>query len=292
MTRSGQRIKALVRSSGGVLGEAARAFQADRCRRLGAGLAYYALFALVPTLLLTAMIAATLVGRDAVEGELANQLDEFVGPESAAAIQDAIASLWQNTDTSSFALVSILVVVYSASILFVAWRDALEIVWNVPYEADLLISLRSRAFGAFVPITAGLLLAAVLILEIVVGFVEELVDSVVLDTTLQAAGSLLPGAAAFLALGLLYRFSARARRPDWRDVWPAAVVSTVLFAIASWGFGVYMNVVGSTSVSGAASSVVVALVLVYYGGQIVLFGAEIINVLAERREPPDEPATA
>ncbi len=184
---------ALARSGGSVLREAAGAFQEDRCRRLGAGLAYYALFALVPTLLLTAMIAATLVGREAVEGELADQLDEFVGPESAAAVQDAVAGLWQNTDTSSFALVSILVVAYSSSILFVAWRDTLEIVWDVPYEADLFISLRSRAFGALVPITAGLLLAAVLILEVVVGFVGELVDSVLLDTTLQRRGPCFPG---------------------------------------------------------------------------------------------------
>ncbi len=284
MTETDQRARAFVETGSGVLVEAAHEFQADRCRRLGAGLAYYALFALVPTLLLTAMIAATLVGREAVEGELAGQLDEVVGPDAAAALQDAIAGLWENTDTSSFALISVLVVVYSASILFVAWRDTLEIVWDVPYEANLAITLRARAFGALVPITAGVLLAAVLILEVAVGFVEELVDSVVLDTTLQAAGSLLPAVAAVLALGFLYRYSARSRRPDWQDIWPGTVVAAVLLALASWGFGVYMNVVGSTSVTGAASSVVVALIVVYYAGQIVLFGAEIIKVLHERRE--------
>ena len=284
MTESERPVRASIETSAGILRAAAREFAADRCRRLGAGLAYYALFALVPTLLLTAMIAAALVGREAVEGELAGQLDEAVGPDGAAAIQDAIAGLWENTDTSNFALISILVVVYSASILFVAWRDTLEIVWDVPYEANLAITLRSRAFGALVPITAGLLLAAVLILEVAVGFVEELVDSAVLDTTLQAAGSLLPAAAATGALGLLYRYSTRSRRPDWRDIWPGTVVAAVLLALASWAFGVYMNIVGSTSVTGAASSVVVALIVVYYAAQIVLFGAEIIKVLHERRE--------
>lgn len=267
-----------------VLRQAVQGFQADRCRRLGAGLAYYALFALVPTLLLTATIAAALVGREAVEGELDAQLADVVGVEAADAVQDAVAGLWRNTDTSGVALISILVVIYSASVLFVAWRDALEIVWDVPYEADLLVTLRSRVFGAVVPIVAGLSLAAVLILEVVVGLVEELVESALLDTTLRIAGSLLPGAAAFLALGFLYRHSARSRRPAWADVWPATVVAAILLALASWAFGVYLNVVGSTSVTGAASSVIVALVLVYYAAQIVLFGAEIIKVLDGRRQ--------
>lgn len=292
MTQSQERFRAFATTSADVFRAALREFAADRCRRLGAGLAYYALFALIPTLLLTAVIAASLVGQEAVEGELADQLDDFVGSDGAAAIQDAIAGLWENTDTSSFAVVSVLVLVYSSSILFVAWRDTLEIVWDVPYEADLFISLRSRAFGALVPITAGLVLAAILMLEVAIGFIGELVDSAVLDTTLQAAGSILPTAVAFLGLGLLYRHSARSRHPGWHDVWPGTIVASILLAFASWAFGVYMNVVGSTSVTGAASSVLVGLVLVYYMAQIVLFGAEIIKVLYDRRDPPDEPDTA
>ena len=288
MSSSQQRARAFASRSLDVLREAAHEFAEDRCRRLGAGLAYYALFAVVPTLLLTALIAATFVGQEAVEGELAVQLDDFVGADGADAIQDAIAGLWENTDTSSFAVVSVLVLVYSSSILFVAWRDTLEIVWDVPYEADLFNSLRSRAYGALVPITAGLLLAAILLLEMAIGFIEQLVDSRVLDTTLQAAGSLVPSAAAFLGLGLLYRHSARSRHPAWRDVWPGALVAWIMLAIASWAYGVYLNVVGSTSVTGAASSVIVGLVLVYYMAQIVLFGAEIIKVRNRRRAPRDE----
>jgi membrane protein len=126
-------------------------------------------------------------------------------------------------------------------------------------------------------------------IEVAIGFIQDLVDSAVVDTTLQAAGSLLDGGAAFLGLALLYRYSARSRHPDWRDVWPGTIVAATLLAIASWAFGVYMNVIGSSSVTGAASSVLVGLVLVYYMAQIVLFGAEIIKVLYERRNPPDAP---
>ena len=290
VTQWKQRARKLGVESRDVLRDSAREFAADRCRRLGAGLAYYALFAVVPTLLLTAVIAAAFVGQEAVEGELAEQLEDFVGSDGADAIQDAIAGLWENTDTSSFAVISVLILVYSSSVLFVAWRDSLEIVWDVPYEADLFTSLRTRAFAALVPIAAGLLFAAILLLEMAIGFIEQLVDSALLDTTLQAAGSIVPSVVGFFGLGLLYRHSARSRRPDWHDVWPATIVTWILLAIASWGFGLYMNVVGTTSVSGAASGVLVGLVVVYYMAQIVLFGAEIIKVISTRNGDTDETA--
>ena len=239
----------------------------------------------MPTLFLTGAIAAALVGEEATQGGLVDRLDQLVGSDTAQQVEDAVASLWEDTDTSGFALISVLAVVWSSSVLFVAWRDMLEIVWDIPYDDGLTSSIRSRAFGMLVPIVAGLMLSAILILEVVVGFIVDLVSWDVVDTTLQVARDLLPTVGGVVALALLYRHSARGGRPAWHAVWPATIVVALLLGFASWCFGVYLQVVGSASVAGAASSVFVGLVLMYYMAQILLFGAEMIKVLESRDQP-------
>ena len=147
-------------------------FLEDRARRLSASLAYYTLFAFVPTLLLALAIAAAFVGKDAAAGELDEQLTAVLGPEAADQIQSAIAALWDSGQSWNFALFGIGVVIFSASILFVAWRDILELVWNVPYESGLRRTVATRAIGALVPIIAGLLLTFTMILQTAVTFVQ------------------------------------------------------------------------------------------------------------------------
>jgi len=120
-----------------VLRTSARTFQRHRARRLSAGLAYYSLFAFIPTVFIATAIGAAFVGEEATEGRLADRLDGAVGAASAEQIEDAVAALWQNTEASAFAVVSVGLLVYSASALFVAWRDALNVIWDVPYQSGL-----------------------------------------------------------------------------------------------------------------------------------------------------------
>jgi len=272
-------------TSFGVLRQAARAFRRDRARRLSAGLAYYSLFALVPTLMLAAAIAAAVVGREATEGGLSDRLDDVTGTDLATQIESAVASLWENTNASGLAIVSVSVVVYSASVLFIAWRDTLEALWAVPYRPGLTTSLRARAFGVLVPIGAGLLLTAILLSEMIVALARQLVSSPVLDVALRAVGATLPMVLAVLALAVLYRHTTRLR-PAWADVWPGTCVAALAMTVLSWGYGVYIRLFGASSVAGAAGSVVLALVFVYYCAQVLLFGAEVISSCADHRGRP------
>lgn len=266
---------------------AARGYQEDRAKRLAAGLAYYSLFALVPALFTSMLIAAAIVGSEAARGGLAEGIEGAVGSQAAGQIEDAIAATWENTNASGFAVISALVVVYSASVLFVAWRDNLEVIWDVPYEPGLERSLRGRAFGALVPVLAGLLLSTILLVQMGMGYLNELVDSDLLDATLRAAGTIVPAIAAVAALGALYRHSTRLARPPWRDVWFGTLVASVGLGIAFWGYGLYLRFIGSNSVAGAASSVLVGLVLIYYASQILMFGAEVIKAAGDAEPEPD-----
>ncbi len=265
-----------------VVREAATLVFEDRAKRLSAGLAYYALFALVPSLLLSVAVAAAFVGRDAAAGELAEQMSGVLGAEASEQLESAIAKLWTSTNRSSFALFSIGAVVFSASVLFTAWRDTIEFIWGVPYRPSLKSTLLARAFAVLVPIGVGLLLAATMLLQGLLTFAEELVESGLLDVTLRSASAILQTVVGVLALTVLYRRSARGTRPAWRDIWPAAVMVVLVLDVGFWGYGLYLRFVGSSSVTGAASSALLGLLVVYYTAQVLLFGAEVIQVLGRR----------
>ena len=273
-----------------MLREAATLFFEDRAKRLSAGLAYYAVFALVPTLLLSVGVAGAFVGREAATGELAEQMSDVLGADAAEQLESAIASLWTSTNRSSFALFGVLAVVYSSSVLFAAWRDMVESVWGVPYESGLQRTLRSRAFAMLAPIGAGLLLAAMMLLQAFLTFVQGLVGSALLDITLRSASALLQTIVGVIALGVLFRLSARDMRPAWRDIWPAVVMVVLILDVGYWGYGLYLRFVGSSSVTGAASSAFLGLLVVYYTAQVLLFGAEVIQMLTRR--DPAQPAVA
>jgi membrane protein len=275
-----------------VVSEAGTLFFEDRAKRLSAGLAYYALFALVPSLLLAVGVAAAFVGKEAAAGERAVQLTDMLGAEAAEKLESAIGALWTSTNRSNFALFGIGAVVFSASVLFAAWRDTVEFVWDVPYQPSLESTLRARAFAVLVPIGMGVLLAAMLLLQGFLTFVSQFVDSRVLDITLRSASAILQTVVAVVALMALFRWSARGVRPDWRDIWPATVMVVLVLDLGYWAYGLYLKFIGSTSVAGAASSAFLGLLVVYYSAQVLLFGAEAIQVLGRRDRPgvpPDLP---
>jgi membrane protein len=271
-----------------ILKDASLDFFEDRVRRLSAGLAYYALFALVPTLLLSASIAAAFVGREAAAGELGDQLSDVLGPESAAQIENAMGSLWESTDSSAFALFSIGVILFSASVLFSAWRDTVQLIWEVPYEPSLKTTLRTKLFAVLVPIFAGFFLVVTLILQGAMTFVQEFVSAPALDTVLRVGGSALQFALGVAALGFLYSRSTTVGRPEWVHIWPATLMVDLVLMVGFWGYGLYLRFVGTSSVTGAASSVVLGLVVIYYTAQVLLFGAEVIKVAGRDRRPPQD----
>jgi membrane protein len=265
-----------------VFGSAGRSFLRHGARRLSAGLAFYALFALIPTLFLALTIVAVLFGTEATDGRLVDRLDGIVGTDAAQQIEEAVAALWENSNTSGFAIVTLLVIVYSASILFVAWRDTLEDIWELPYRPSLKTTVRSRVYGALGPLAAGILLSAIVLVELLAALAGEFITSPLLDAIIQAVEVISPTVVSVLALGLVYRVSTSVR-PHWRDVWPGTIVAALGLAVLTWGYGLYVRVYGSSSAAGAAGTVLLGLVFIYYSAQILLYGAEVINTSADRR---------
>jgi membrane protein len=280
-----RRAGIFVAAATGALREAARTFKRHGGRQLAAGLAFYTLFALVPTLFLALTIVAAIFGREATDGRLVDRLDDIVGADVAEQIEQAVAELWENTDTTGFALITTAVVVYSASKVFVAWRDTLGAVWELPIGTGLRSTVHRRVFGAAGPIAVGLLLAAIVLIEMLAALGSDLVTSPLIDALIGAVSWFSPMLASLAALGLLYRYSTRAR-PRWRDIWPGTVATAVALAVLAWGYGLYVRMIGSSSAAGAAGSVVLGMAFIYLAAQVLLFGAEIVGSSARRRGGP------
>ena len=279
MSLSFRSAKVDARRGASVLRTAVNFFLEDRARRLSASLAYYTIFAFVPILSLALAIAAAFMGSDVAAGELDGQLTAIFGSSTADKLQSMLVALWGSNQSWNFAIFGVSVAVFSASVLFVAWRDVLELIWDVPYESGLRRKLSTRAVGALVPVIAGLLLTLTMVLHAAVSFVQELLwTDALLNAVLRTTASAVQTALGALTLALLYRYSVRSDRPTWRQVLPSCVFVSVVFAVGFFIFGIYLRTIGTTSLTGAASSVVLGLVVVYYAIQSLLLGAEIIKV--------------
>jgi membrane protein len=257
--------------------EAASEFMEDRALRLGAGLAYYGLITLVPLLILLLSIVGLVVGQEAIDGTLADSLEQWFGADIAQAIGDMVAALDGAGSLANLTILSAGALIFGASVLFVAWKDALDVIWQIGYHSGVKASISKRLFGfASVGALAGVLIA-LLVAESLLAMLSGVVsDEPIVATAFGIAASIVPLLLGVLLLGAMYRFGTDAK-VSWRGVWPGTVLTMVLLLVLFAGYGVYVDFSG-TSVAGVASAVLLLLVLIYCVAQVLLYGAEVIKV--------------
>lgn len=269
----------------GVLFETGEVYLEDRALRLGAGLAYYGVVTMAPLLVLLVGLAGLVVGEEAQTGQLVESLTNALGADVAQFIQGAVVSLDVAGSFANLTLFSLVALIFTASVLFVAWKDALNMIWHVEYRGGVRDTLQKRLFAFAVVGGLGVLLVAVLVAEMVLAMIDGfLSNDAVIDTALRVAGSAVPFILGMLLLGMIFRFGPDVEVP-WHAIWPGTLLTTALLLVVAWGYGVYVDTFAKSSVAGVASSAMLLIVLVYFVAQIFMFGAEFIKVLARRRDP-------
>jgi membrane protein len=254
----------------------------DRALRLGAGLAYYGLITLAPLLVLLIGIAGLFVGEEAANGQLVGTLEQWFGADVAQAFTSMIVALDVAGSFANLTVVSLLVMIFAASILFVAWKDALDVIWGIGYRSGVKATLTKRLFGfASVGALAGLLVAILVAETLIVMLSGFASDDALIDTAFGVVASVAPLLLGVLVLGFAYRFGADGELP-WRVVWPGTILTMVLLIALAAGYGIYVDLSG-TSITGVASSVLLLIVLVYMMAQVLLYGAEVIKVQSRRQ---------
>jgi membrane protein len=259
---------------------AAKDWWQDKAPRLGAALAYYALFSMAPLLILATAIAGLAFGQEAVEGELVDQLSGLLGKEGGVAVQTMIANARKPSTNILATIVGMVILFVGASGVFGQLQDALNTIWEVkPKPGRGIIGALKARFTSFAMV-------------LVIGFL--LLISLVVSTALTALGKWLGADDVWfwqilnqvVSLAVITGLFAMIFKvlPDaqveWRDVWFGAVITSLLFVIGKFLISFYLGHSSVASVHGAAASVVVLLVWLYYSAQILLFGAEITQAHA------------
>ncbi len=276
----------LVRAVLNLLIDAAAAWSQDKASLYAASIAYYMTFSIAPLLVLTISIAGRVFSQAAIEGEIVQQIEAFVGSEAAVLLENLLHNA--SLGSSSFTIISALILLWAASGVFNHLKRALDIIYGVtprpmPTTRGCLRALRTRFFAFAMVIFMGILLMVALTLNTVVttmgsflvAYFPELAQ---LNTTISRfiAPSIM-----FFLFGIIFKTLPEARIA-WRDVWLGSGVTTLLFLLGNWFIGVYLRITNVGSVYGAASSLIIMLVWIYYSAQIMLYGAEFTKIYAIR----------
>ena len=277
-----------LRSLWHLLRDAAIAWNDDRASSLGAALSYYTLFSLAPLLLLVISTAGLLFDEARIRTELIGQLSTLLGDESARTIGEALNRMNLSAHSVPGLIGGLAVILFGATSVLSELQQAMDRIWDEP--------------GVTSPDGAGLLTwmhRRLISLGMVMGIGFLLIVSLVASTALAALGKLWSGWMAtwfpltyllemtlsFVLLSslfaMIYRWLPR-QRIGWEDVWTGAVLTALLFTLGKGLIGLYIGRSGIVSAYGAAASLVVILLWVYYSAQIFLYGAELTWVYAHR----------
>ena len=264
---------------------ALRAWWDDDAIRLGASLAYYTLFALAPILLVATAVAGLVFGAEAARGQIVGQLDQLVGPDGARAVQSLLEGASHRRAGMLATVLGGITFVVAATGAFLELQAALNTIWRVKPAARAnvrgFVVDRLRSFGLVVAI-GFLLMVSLAVTASLAAFNAWLAPRSPSIPLAWSGVNVLASVVVTTGLfALLYRFL-----PDlplrWRDVTTGAFVTAILFTIGQQLIGLYLGQSSVSSSYGAAGSVMILLLWVYYSCQILLFGAEFTRVYALR----------
>jgi membrane protein len=271
-----------------LLKESFQEWKEDDALQLGAALAYYTIFSIAPLLLIVIAVAGFVWGREAVQGQIVGQVDQLIGRQGGVAIQTMIANAAKQGQGSGIlaTVIAAVTALFGATGVFAQLQNALNKIWNVeakPGRGILgFVKTRIASFGMILGI--GFLLLVSLVVSAGLSAVDTYMTGLmpgagVLFTILSFVVSL---ALITLLFAMIYRFLPDVRIA-WRDVWVGAAATSLLFTIGKFLIGLYLGRSSVASVFGAAGSLVIVLLWIYYSTQILFFGAEMTQVYARHR---------
>lgn len=280
-----------VLASGHLMRQVAKSWLDDYVPSMGAALAYYTVFSLSPLLLIVVSVAGLVFGPDAARGEIAAQLETLMGVHSASAIQALLASVQQPQEGMAATALGVVLLLVGATSVFGELQDSLDRIWRVPARSTRngwLALVRSRLLSFGMILAIGFLLIVSLVASAGLTALGRwwgplLAGWYVLAVVVNACVAFLLVAAMF---ALIYKVMPRVQ-VLWKDVWIGALFTAVLFTLGKSLIGLYVGRSGVTSGFGAAGSLVVVLLWIYYSAQIFLIGAQFTwvyaNVFGSRR---------
>jgi membrane protein len=258
----------------------------DDAPSLGAALAYYTVFSLAPLMTIAIAIAGFFLGAEAAQGQIFDELRGLLGEEGGKAVEEMVQSAnAQPTAGVVATIISVIMLLFGASGVFGQLQASLNAIWGVKAKPGrgVLGLIKDRLLSFGFTLVVGFLLLVSLLLTAGMALMADWI------------GGLMPGSEALayilnivLSLSMITLLFATIFKflPDakiaWHDVWIGAFLTALLFTIGKFALGIYLGKSGVASSYGAAGSLIVLLLWVYYSSQILFFGAEFTQVYANR----------
>ena len=278
-----------------LLRDTVAAFLQDRATIYAAGLAYYTVFSLAPLLVFVVTVAGFFIGRSAASDQIVIQLQMIVGPDLGGFLEELLVALNDQSSAGTVTVVSLVGLLFGAGGIFNQIKNSVNILWGlVPRRPrgtrDYLHMVRSRAIPFLMVFLFGFMLSAAVLVDTVLALAQSrlAVFFPELAEALPSLSRIIVPVLTFVTFALSYKLLPDAR-VRWRDVWPGALLATLLFQFGRYLLTLFLDFSGTGSAYGAAGSLVVLLVWVFFSANLLLLGAEFIKLYATRFGQPIRP---
>lgn len=280
-------IWALLKSSG-------VGFMNDRALKLSASLSYYTVFSMAPLLLLLISLAGLFYGKEAIEGHLFSEINGLIGADAAHQIQEIIRNMELSGKTNSALGIGVVTLVIGATTVFGEIQDSINLIWKVkakPKKGWLKL-IKDRLLSSSLIIGLGFLLVVSLIVNGALMAFSDYLKQYFPEITIsvfQIVNIVISTSVIALLFGVIFKVLPDAKI-GWKDVRVGAIFTACLFLVGRFLIGLYLSTTGAASPYGAAGSLIVILLWVYYTAAILYFGAEFTKYYAESKGARIEPA--
>jgi membrane protein len=281
-----------VKSGFGLVKDSFNEWKEDDALQLGAALSYYTIFSLAPMLLVVIGVAGIFWGPEAVRGQLVGQLSGLVGQQGGEAIQTMVANAGKHGNGVLATIIGLVTALFGATGVFSQLQSSLNRIWEVEAKPGQGIwsFVRTRLLSLGMVLGIGFLLLVSLVISAGVAAMQNWATGLMPGA--EVLVRILTFVVSFALVTLLFAMIYKVL-PDvkiaWRDVWIGAAVTSLLFTIGKFLIGLYLGRSSVASGYGAAGSVIIILLWIYYSSQILFFGAEFTQVYASHRGSRIEP---
>lgn len=276
----------ILRTGWDVVKEAFSKWIDDKAPRLAAALSYYTIFAMAPTLVIVIAVASMVFGQDAAQGKIVEEIQGLVGREGAEAVQTILKNSAQEDTGVIATIVGFVALIIGATSVFIELQDSLNTIWGVAPKPGrgIMGMLRDRFLSFAMVLGTGFVLMVSLVVSAALSGLEDWLARAMPDVSvvlLRVIQTILSLAIFTVLIGAIYRVLPDAKIA-WRDVAVGGLITAGLFTLGKFLIGLYLGQSSVSSTYGAAGSLAVLFVWVYYSGLIFFLGAEFTEVYANR----------
>lgn len=277
--------KATFTKSQEILKDTFTGFLEDKGLKLSASLSYYTLFSIAPLLLLIISVAGIFLGADAAQGKLFSEINGLLGDEAAAQVQEVIANLRLNGKSTKAVIIGSITLLIGATTVFGEIQDSINSIWRVKAKPKRgwVKMIKDRLMSSSLIVVLGFLLLVTLLVNGILSGLGDYLRNYIPDITMVIFNILnivIGFAVISILFGTIFKILPDAEIA-WKDVRVGAFFTAVLFMLGRYGISFYIETAGTASLYGAAGSIIVILLWVYYTAAILYLGAEFTRAYAE-----------